>query len=116
MDKKEYIERDALIKKIMERREMRSSGEEPPEVELIRRVDHNDFIFMAAHQPAANVAEVSEIIDKVKAMMDQFYTMAIHNVEYQNAIEYDGGIEEVFMEIFDDINDELDKIAEGYKK
>lgn len=58
MDKKEYIEREALIRKIMERREERSRGEEPPEVELIRRVDHNDFIFMTAHQPAADMVEV----------------------------------------------------------
>lgn len=58
MDKKEYIEREALIRKIIERREEHSRGEEPPEVELIRRIDHNDFIFMTAHQPAADVAEV----------------------------------------------------------
>lgn len=56
MDKKEYIERDALIQKIMASRD--NNPHSDPDIELHHHVEHNKFIAIAAHQPAVDVVEI----------------------------------------------------------
>ena len=56
MDKKEYIGRGELMEKIMKIRE--NSPYIDTESDLIHRIEHNNFISMVVHHPAADVVEV----------------------------------------------------------
>lgn len=56
MDKKEYIERGAMIRGIIESRE--NSPYTDTEADLVHRIEHNNFLSLVAHQPAADVVQI----------------------------------------------------------
>lgn len=56
MAEKEYIERGAMIRGIIESRE--NSPYTDTESDLVHRIEHNNFLSLVANQPAADVVHI----------------------------------------------------------
>ncbi|MBQ8497824.1 MAG: hypothetical protein IJ489_10285 [Clostridia bacterium] len=100
MDKKEYIERGALIAQTMKSRE--NSPYTAAESDLIHRVEHNKFISMVANQPTADVAPRAEVIDKFANRLKEAFDASVNRGDELFPLSY-------ICDCIDEIRDEMEE-------